>query len=54
MTYGEVVEINIRQNQKMRGQAFVVFREQDMADRAMSELKGFNLFGKPLVINLIF
>jgi RNA recognition motif-containing protein len=52
MTHGEVLEINIRHNEKMRGQAFVVFREQDMADRAMQELRGFNLFGKQMVIKL--
>jgi len=44
---GEVVEINTRKSQnsaELRGQAFVVFREQDMADRGLAELKGFSLF----------
>lgn len=50
-TYGEVSEINLKQTNNMRGQAFIVFREQDMADRALQELKGFNLFGKEMVIN---
>lgn len=40
-TYGEVVELNLRQNSKMRGQAFIIFREQEMADRALTELSGF-------------
>jgi U2 small nuclear ribonucleoprotein B'' len=26
-TYGEVIEINVQPTQKMRGQAFIVFRE---------------------------
>ena len=49
---GEVIEINMRNtnnSQKLRGQAFIVFREQDMADRGLQELKGFNLFGKSIV-----
>jgi hypothetical protein len=29
----------------MRGQAFVTFREQEMADRTLKELNGFVLFG---------
>ncbi len=51
---GEVVEIVMRENQssnKLRGQAFVVFREQEMADKALTDLRGFSLFGKPMVIN---
>jgi RNA recognition motif-containing protein len=50
-TFGEIVEININSNtnNKMRGQAFIVFREQDMADRALAELSGFTLFGKQMV-----
>eukprot|EP00347_Sterkiella_histriomuscorum_P013706 403363680 len=50
---GEVIEINMRNtnnSQKLRGQAFIVFREQDMADRGLQELKGFNLFGKSIDI----
>lgn len=46
------MEINTRKSQnsaELRGQAFVVFREQDMADRGLAELKGFSLFGKPMV-----
>lgn len=44
----------MRENQssnKLRGQAFVVFREQEMADKALTDLRGFSLFGKPMVIN---
>jgi RNA recognition motif-containing protein len=51
---GEVIEIIIRENQgsnKLRGQAFIVFREQEMADKALTDLRGFSLFGKPMVIN---
>jgi RNA recognition motif-containing protein len=37
-TFGEVIDINIKSSQKMRGQAFVVFRDQEMAERALLEL----------------
>ncbi|CDW80925.1 UNKNOWN [Stylonychia lemnae] len=50
---GEVIEINLRtsnQSNKLRGQAFIVFREQDMADRGLQELRGFTLFGKQMEI----
>lgn len=51
MTYGEVIEISIRQVANLRGQAFVTFRDQEMADRALKELQGFVLFGNKMVIN---
>lgn len=50
---GEVLEINMRANNnsaKLRGQAFIVFREQEMADRGLMDLRGFSLFGKQMVI----
>ncbi len=47
--HGEVIEINMHNAFKMRGQVFVVFREQEMADKALVALKGFKLFGKPIV-----
>ena len=51
MTYGEVIEISIREVANLRGQAFVTFRDQEMADRALKELQGFVLFGNMMVIN---
>lgn len=47
--HGEVIEIGINPGFKMRGQAFVVFREQEMADKALAALNGFKMFGKPIV-----
>ena len=49
MTHGEVLEVSIRPTANLRGQAFVTFREQEMADRALKELSGFNLFGNKMV-----
>lgn len=37
----------------MRGQAFVTFRELEMAERAIREVRGFTLFGKPMVIIML-
>ena len=50
---GEVIELNMRNSNsspKLRGQAFIVYREQEMADRALQDLRGFTLFGKQMVI----
>ena len=35
----------------MRGQAFVVFKEQEGATNAIKGVQGFALQGKPMVIN---
>lgn len=37
-TYGEIVQVRMRQTQQLRGQAFIVFKEQMSADRALTEL----------------
>ena len=37
-TYGEIVQVRMRQTQQLRGQAFVVFKEQASADQALVEL----------------
>jgi len=48
-TYGEVVQVRVRCTQQLRGQAFVVFKEQACADLALSELQNLNIFGSPIV-----
>ncbi|KAJ2778039.1 hypothetical protein H4R18_004838 [Coemansia javaensis] len=48
--YGEILEIRARHSVRMRGQAFVAFRELDSAVRAHGEVQGFVLFGKPMFI----
>ena len=37
-TYGELVQVRMRETQQLRGQAFVVYKEQASADRALLEL----------------
>ena len=51
--HGEVLEVHMQHSAKLRGQAFVVFREVEMAQRALIALQGFPLFGKPMVFILL-
>ena len=48
-TYGEVVQVRMRPTQQLRGQAFVVFKDQLSADRALNELQLLSVFGTQLV-----
>lgn len=49
--YGEVVEVHAKGNIKMRGQAFVIYGDEESADNALKALKGEIFFGKPMRIN---
>ncbi|KAJ2696919.1 hypothetical protein H4218_004285 [Coemansia sp. IMI 209128] len=49
-TYGAILDVRVRHSIRMRGQAFVVFGEQEDAVRAYSEVQGFMLYGKPLFV----
>ena len=35
----------------MRGQAFVIYKDEDAAETALQTLRGFVFFGKPLRVN---
>ncbi|GES90789.1 U1 small nuclear ribonucleoprotein A isoform X2 [Rhizophagus clarus] len=48
--YGEILDIVAHKNFRMRGQAFVVFKEQESATNAIKGVQGFALHGKPMVI----
>ncbi|KAF9904408.1 hypothetical protein BX616_001309 [Lobosporangium transversale] len=48
--YGEVLNIVAHSNIRMRGQAFVIFENEDAATKALSEVQSFPLYGKPMVI----
>ncbi|KAF9094802.1 hypothetical protein BGX29_009353 [Mortierella sp. GBA35] len=48
--YGEVLEIVAHANIRMRGQAFVIFEDKEFAIKALAEVQGFPLYGKPMVI----
>lgn len=55
-TYGSVLDINAAKTSKMRGQAFITFKDIQTAAQASRNLDGFEFFGRPIVsvINLLF
>ncbi|KAG9302451.1 hypothetical protein G9A89_006415 [Geosiphon pyriformis] len=48
--YGEILDIIAHQNIRMRGQAFIVFKDEEDAAKAIKEVNGFTLKDKPMVI----
>jgi U2 small nuclear ribonucleoprotein B'' len=48
-TYGTVLSVTAHRNVRMRGQAFVAFDSKEPAAKAVSEVVGFPLYGKPMV-----
>lgn len=48
-TYGKVIDVVATRTEKMRGQAFVVFRELSSATAARRALEGFEFYEKSLV-----
>ena len=49
--FGDVLEINIRKSKKMRGQAFIVYKEVNEATRAKISLDNFLFLGSRIRIN---
>jgi RNA recognition motif-containing protein len=47
--FGRILDIVALKTMKMRGQAFIVFREIQSATAAMRSLNGFMFFDKPMV-----
>jgi U2 small nuclear ribonucleoprotein B'' len=48
--YGQITQIICKKNNKMRGQAFVVFKEVNEAVMARNSLNNYPIFGKPMKI----
>lgn len=48
-SFGPVLDLKVKRNVKHRGQAFVSYASQDLADKVKKELQGFELFGKAMV-----
>jgi RNA recognition motif-containing protein len=46
--YGEIIDIVAKTNFKAKGQAFVVFDSVDAAQKAIEDIQGFDLFGRPM------
>lgn len=51
--YGEVLDVVAHANLRMRGQAFVSFENAEIAKKALKEVRGFPLYSKPMVSNMI-
>ena len=47
-TYGKVIDIMVSKAPKLRGQAFVTFKEIADATSAIKRLQGFPFYDKPL------
>jgi len=47
--FGPIVDITAEKNFKMRGQAFVSFRDITAASEAMRQMNNFPFFDKPMV-----
>ena len=47
--FGQVIDIVALKTMKMRGQAFVVFRELGSSTNALRQLQGFPFYNKPMV-----
>lgn len=50
--FGTVLDIVVKKNLKAKGQAFIVFDNPDSALKAIEEAQSFELFDKPLVLQL--
>ncbi|PWN89612.1 hypothetical protein FA10DRAFT_231180 [Acaromyces ingoldii] len=47
-TYGPVLSVTAHSNLRMRGQAFIAFDNKEAAAKAIKEVVGFPLYGKPM------
>lgn len=48
--FGQIVDIVAMKTMKMRGQAFVIFKELTAATNALRQLQGFPFYNKPMVL----
>lgn len=49
--FGQILDIVAMKTMKMRGQAFIVFKEIGSATNAIRALQGFPFFDQPIVSN---
>lgn len=50
-SYGVVLDVVMHRNLRMRGQAFIAMANRQAAARAVEEVRGFPLYGKPLNVS---
>jgi len=48
--YGPILDLVAKKSQKMRGQAFVVFKYIDSAVNAHTDLQNFDFYGKKMIV----
>ncbi|KAK2847287.1 hypothetical protein Q5P01_010286 [Channa striata] len=48
--FGQILDILVAQNLKMKGQAFVIFKEINSASNALRSMQGFPFYDKPMRI----
>jgi RNA recognition motif-containing protein len=48
--FGQILDIVALKNLKMRGQAFVIFKEINSASTALKSMQGFPFYDKPMRI----
>jgi U1 small nuclear ribonucleoprotein A len=51
--YGEVSAVHMKKNIKLRGQAWIIFKDIEAAQKCKEALKGAQLYGKEMVSPLI-
>lgn len=51
--YGEILEIHCRKSYKMRGQAFIIYKDLNSATTAKHSLNNSIIFGKDMVSLII-
>ena len=49
--YGKILEIKAKKNIRLRGQAFIIFDDIDVASQALNLLQSYFIFGKPMKID---
>lgn len=47
--FGQILDILVSRSLKMRGQAFVIFKEISSATNALRSMQGFPFYDKPMV-----
>lgn len=47
--FGQILDILVARNLKMKGQAFVIFKEINSASNALRSMQGFPFYDKPMV-----
>lgn len=47
--FGQILDILVARNIKMKGQAFVIFKEINSASNALRSMQGFPFYDKPMV-----